>query len=74
MDIQNGSLVEFNWWSSYTARSLLLDDQGRNVWIEVFPGDKGLVVRIKDENIFVLLSRNNSVVLIHKSMLTVVDP
>ena len=73
MEIQNGSLVKFSWWSSYTARSLLIDDQGRNIWVEVFPGDKGLVVRIKDDNILILLSRNNFIVSIHKSMLEVVD-
>ena len=39
-----GTLVRFNWWSSYRAASATADDTGHVTWHEIHPGDKGVVL------------------------------
>ena len=68
-----GSFVKFTWWSSYKAPSVSNDD-GKTSWHEINPGDIGVVLCIKDEeHIVVLFSHVDSLLTVHKSMVSLVD-
>lgn len=68
-----GALVVFDWWSSYSAMSISIDSNtGKNVWVELLPGDMGLVIDSHEDEVFVYMSNEGHVVKIHTSMLTLV--
>lgn len=73
MAIQVGSLVIFDWWSSYSAMSTSIDAiTGKNVWVDITPGDLGLVIDIDESGILTHMS-NGYTVKIHPSMLVLAD-
>lgn len=69
-----GDMVEFVWWSTYLAPGLLLDDAGRTVWHELHPGDRGIVVRVAEEDYIVTLFTSlDALIKVHGSMLQVIN-
>ena len=51
-----GTLVKFVWWTDYKAPSAGTDDKGHSSWHEIHPGDKGVVLCVKDDYVVVLFS------------------
>jgi hypothetical protein len=79
--IQPGDLVEFTFWSHYLAECAFTDIHGNSEWIELHPGDRGIVVAAADGRattpsdplkITVLFSRVNRLLLVDRNQLTVV--
>jgi hypothetical protein len=69
-----GSFVIFDWWSSYKAASVNLNDDGQNSWHDVDPGDSGIIIEmLDDEHVSVLFSGTDKLLKIHTSMLLIVD-
>jgi hypothetical protein len=65
-----GALVKFNWWSSYRAASATTDDTGHVTWHEIYPGDKGVVLCVGENDMTIVLFSNVDTLLrIHCSML-----
>ena len=68
-----GTLVRFNWWSSYRAASATADDTGHVTWQEIHPGDKGVVLCMgENDTMIVLFSNVDTLLRIHYSMLEAV--
>ena len=67
-----GSLVKFNWWSSYKAASATVDQYGHITWHELHPGDTVIVLCSNDETLIVLFSSVDTLLKVHESMLEVV--
>jgi hypothetical protein len=79
--IQPGDLVEFTFWSYYLAECAFTDPHGNSDWVEIRPGDRGVVVATADGRdsspndplkITVLFSRVNRLLLVDRNQLTVV--
>lgn len=69
-----GTLVKFNWWSSYRAETLALDHDGNFIWEEIKPEETGLVINIDDyETALVFMSKGKIFAKIHLSMLAAID-
>jgi len=74
-----GSLVEFEWWSPYKAPSAVRTEKGVTEWVELRPGDSGLIIYSSQEydsygkSVTVLWTRLNRLVRVHPSMLKVLD-
>ena len=71
--VEIGSLVVFDWWSSYSAMSTSVDPTtGKNVWIELQPGDTGLVITVNNDNILTYMSKVGYIINLHASMLVLI--
>lgn len=82
--IKPGDLVTFNFWSTYLAQCAVKKENGRTDWVELLPGDQGLVVWVEsnyniDDIVVVMFSRPNKLLRVHVNQLkrnnvTTLDP
>ena len=71
--VQIGSFVAFDWWSSYSAMSTSVDPAtGKNVWVELQPGDTGLVISVNNDDILTYMSSVGHTINLHASMLALI--
>jgi len=71
--VQIGSFVAFDWWSSYSAMSTSIDPvTGKNVWVELQPGDTGLVIGVNNDDILTYMSNVGHTINLHASMLALI--
>jgi len=72
--IPPGTLVEFFWWTDYKAPSLNHDEYGHTIWIIIKPGDRGIILSNQDnENVIVFISGISLHIMLHESMLEIID-
>jgi len=70
-----GDLVKFVWWSSYKAPSEGIDESGKQLWVEMFDGDRGIIIRFdRDGHPVVLFNRHEPLVTVYPDMLEVLEP
>jgi hypothetical protein len=73
VEAKPGDLVFFRWWSSYKAPSEAIDEDGSQIWCELFDGDRGVVIRIDDDGHPVcLFNRYGTLITVYPDMVEVI--
>jgi len=73
-----GTMVTFDWWSTYKAPCVMTNTNNNIVWVELQPNDDGIVIGVTHDEatfdfyVMVLFHRVNRLVKVRRKMLVMV--